>query len=485
MRKKLGRMLISSALALSLATGALAADPANMTDISGHWAQEAIGFCLTENLYQGVSETEFDPEGTMTRAMFVTVLGRIMEVNPGAYQDWYLGCLYTDMDTTEYYAPYVNWATRMGIIQGNGDGTVTPDEPITREQMATMVIRFASICNFEISSSADFYVDWFTDSDQISEYAQSSVDTLKMTGIINGYANDDGTYRFEPQGTATRAECATLFYRLDRALRPYEGREIVDPTGIYVMPDTETLKPGETAYLSASVQPEAATNKTVTWFSTDRSVVQVDHTGLVTAVGLGTAEVYGYTWNGEYQCCRFTVEQDKSLAYDGESYTDKCIRIFGQVVDDPRTFYDIDDTSYLVTIPVQVWDFTDSTYTTKYSKTIYLQVHRNIADTVQAIFQEIYEGDEQFPINSAGGYYRSSLSEHTPGLAIDINPYSNYYCDPYGNAITGSHWDPENDPYSIPLNGDVVNAFKKYGFTQGIYWRSGYKDYMHFSFFAT
>ena len=68
---------------------------------------------------------------------------------------------------------------------------------------------------------------------------------------------------------------------------------------------------------------------------------------------------------------------------------------------------------------------------------------------------------------------------------MDINPNENYYCDPNGNALVGKYWRPGEDPYSIPLDGEVVAIFSKYGFTQGIYWRSGYKDYMHFSYFAT
>ena len=213
-------------------------------------------------------------------------------------------------------------------------------------------------------------------------------------------------------------------------------------------------------------------------------MVRVDNNGQLTAVGEGTAEVYGYTWNGISQCCTVTVTQLDSLAYAGESYEDKCLRIFGEVTDEYRTYYDINDTSYLVTIPVQVWDFTDRTYTEKETKTIYLQVHKNIAATVQAIFEEIYNGDEQFPIYSAGGYYRSTYSEHTPGLAIDINPNENYECTNDGTPLTGSYWKPGEDPYSIPADGDVVQAFRKYGFGWGADWNSK-KDYMHFSYFGT
>ncbi|MGN0982491.1 MAG: S-layer homology domain-containing protein, partial [Candidatus Limivicinus sp.] len=112
MRKKLGSIVISTALALSLTTGALAADPAAMTDISGHWARENICWAMSENLMNGVSGTAFDPDGQMTRGMFVTCLGRLAGIDPEAYKNDYLSYLYPDVDADLYYAPYINWATR-------------------------------------------------------------------------------------------------------------------------------------------------------------------------------------------------------------------------------------------------------------------------------------------------------------------------------------------------------------------------------------
>ncbi len=471
-------------LVLSLTTGVLAADPGAMTDIEGHWAYSAIADCMDAGLFQGVSDTAFDPDGSMTRGMFVTVLGRLAGVDETEYQTWYQSSLYTDVSAGAYYSPYVTWATRYGIVNGMGNGCFAPEEKVTREQIATMIVRFLSIYNYELSTSAELLVDAFTDADRVSDYAADSVEALRMTGVINGYDNGDGTYRFEPQGTATRAECAAIFSRVRQGLSIYDGREIVEPQALTLEPTALELRPGDWSYLSASISPADTTNQTVTWFSTDRSVATVDQNGMVTAVAAGTADICGITWNGLEARCTVTVTQSAGLAYAGESYEDKCIRIFGQIVDDYHTYYDTDDTSYLVTIPVRVWDFTDSTYTEKYTKTIYLQVHANIADTVKAIFEEIYNGDEQFPIHSAGGYYRSTYSEHTPGLAIDINPNENYECTNDGTALTGSYWKPGEDPYSIPADGDVVNAFRKYGFGWGADWNSK-KDYMHFSYFGT
>ena len=488
MKKQAGRSLIAIVLALALCIGAAAADPGNMTDIQGHWAETAIGYCMEAGLYSGVSETQFAPEKGMSRAMFVTVLGRLAGIAPEAYNDWYMDNLYRDVSGGAYYAPYVNWATRFGITSGVGEGCFQPGADITREQMATILMRFASIYGCRIVSQGGIIADGFTDMSAVSPWAREAVDSMRLTGIINGYADPDGTYRFGPLQTATRAQCAAVFYRLDQALRPDEGRIFVDPQALELSPGILTLYPGDTASLTPRFSPADSTNQAVTWISSDPSVVRVEG-GRVEALNQGEAMIYAYSWNGLQGSCEVYVIEDTpadpSLAHDGETYTEKCMRIFGEYTYEPRSYYASGDTSYLTNVTVQVWDFTDSSYTTKYTKTITLTVHKNIASTVEAIFREIYNGPERFPISYAGGYRNAGLSEHTPGLAIDINANSNYYCDPNGNALTGSHWLPGTDPYSIPLDGDVARAFTKYGFTRGIYWRSGYKDYMHFSYFGT
>lgn len=168
------------------------------------------------------------------------------------------------------------------------------------------------------------------------------------------------------------------------------------------------------------------------------------------------------------------------------SHNEKLQLVFGTTnISDPREAYSSDSEArrHMTDITVRTWDINSSGE--KYTRTWKLTVHENIAPTVLAIFEEIYALPEQPPIHSLGGYRWAGLSEHSVGLAIDINPNENYYCDPYGNALTGSYFRPGEDPYSIPVEGSIDQIFAKYGFTRGIYWRSGYKDYMHYSFFGT
>ena len=174
------------------------------------------------------------------------------------------------------------------------------------------------------------------------------------------------------------------------------------------------------------------------------------------------------------------------LANGNMTKAEKLQFIFGRTnISDPRRVYanDAEAKEHMVAITVKTWDINSSGQ--KYTRTWTLRVHENIAPTMQAIFAEIYALPEQPPIHSLGGYRWAGVSEHSVGLAVDINPNENYYCDPNGNAITGKYFRPGEDPYSIPVGGSVDQIFSKYGFTRGIYWNSGYKDYMHYSFFGT
>ncbi len=160
--------------------------------------------------------------------------------------------------------------------------------------------------------------------------------------------------------------------------------------------------------------------------------------------------------------------------------------IFGTAsISDPRTVYGSKDeaSSHMTTITVKTWDI-DKTGS-KYTRTWTVTVNKNIAATVKAIFSEIYALPEKPPIHSLGGFRWAGKSEHSVGLALDLNPNENYYCDPNGNALSGSYFRPDSDPYSIPVGGKIDKIFNKYGFKRGIYWNSGYKDYMHYSFFGT
>lgn len=140
----------------------------------------------------------------------------------------------------------------------------------------------------------------------------------------------------------------------------------------------------------------------------------------------------------------------------------------------------------IVEVAVPVWRLQSDG--TKTAGTAYIEVNRSLAPIVEDIFEEIFNGDEQFPIKNVGGYsWRTG--EHSQGTAIDINWEENMEAtinaDGSLTPTTGSYWLPGEDPYSIPEGGDVYNAFISHGFLWGgNAWRSK-RDYMHFSYFGT
>ena len=487
------KKIICLLLALILAVGAFPAVSAaehGFVDIIDHWAEEDIAWVVGMGLFNGTSSTTFDPNGTMTRGMFVTVLGRYAGVDPDEFEDWYLPELYEDVDADAYYAPYINWATRHGLTSGTGAGRFSPDQPITREQMAVFLVRFANCYGYVFEQIREDVPAYFSDEDKISGYAADAVEIMRACGLITGRLNADGSYQFDPQALAARSECAAVFHRMMSALVIDEDFFFEEPEEIAVFGlEGMDLLPGDTVPLEYMTIPENPTNDTILWVSSDPNVVSVDQDGVITCNGSGAAEVYAYTCNGCFDYAVISV--DYYLGYEGESYESKCMHVFGEVVDNHRRPYGDDApksayTENYVRVSVKVWDFKDKTRTEKITKTIKFDIHKNLAATIKQIFQEIYECEEQYPINSIVTYWSTGgNSEHNPGTAVDINPNQNPYVAPDGRVITGEKFDPENDPYSFAVDGEVQQIFEKYGFTRGIYWKSGYKDYMHFSFFGT
>lgn len=134
----------------------------------------------------------------------------------------------------------------------------------------------------------------------------------------------------------------------------------------------------------------------------------------------------------------------------------------------------------MVWVEIPVWRLRNGEKIADVTK---VQVMSSIADEVKAIFTDIYNGPEQFPINSIGGYtWRANglASFHSSGLAIDINPDQNPQVKDDGTVLVGSKWEPGTNPYSIGRDSDVVKAFGKHGWIWGAAFNT--KDYMHFEY---
>ena len=157
------------------------------TDVNrSQWFYDEVYYVYTNGMMEGDSATTFNPDGRMTRAMFWAVLGRID------------GATITGNDWAEEARA---WAMREGV----SDGT-NPNDYVTREQMVTMLWRYAG----EKNGSASLIR--YTDADKISSYAVEAMRWAIGNGIIEGMTSTT----LEPQGTATRAQCAAIFMRFDQ-----------------------------------------------------------------------------------------------------------------------------------------------------------------------------------------------------------------------------------------------------------------------------
>ncbi|MDL2273952.1 S-layer homology domain-containing protein [Oscillospiraceae bacterium OttesenSCG-928-G22] len=171
------------------------------SDTQGHWASYYIDFVTARELFNGVSDTEFSPDTAMTRAMFVTVLGRLMGVDTDQYSD----VNFADVEEGAWYSPYVEWARQTGIVSGYGNGMFGTDDSITREQLCVMIMNFLKSVGIEPEES-DTAVT-FADADDISPWAAEAVAFCQRLGIVSGMRND----MFAPKGIATRAQVAVIF----------------------------------------------------------------------------------------------------------------------------------------------------------------------------------------------------------------------------------------------------------------------------------
>ena len=162
------------------------------TDISDHWAKNYILKAVEMGLFNGVSENEFAPDTNTTRAMFVTVLGRL----DGVENETNKSSTFTDIQPDDYFYPYVVWASENGIVSGITGTSFAPNDTITREQMCTMLYNYA---RYKGISLTHIYRMAFNDDANISAYAKEAVGELADAGIISGRPNGI----FDPKGTAT------------------------------------------------------------------------------------------------------------------------------------------------------------------------------------------------------------------------------------------------------------------------------------------
>lgn len=168
------------------------------------WFCSAVNYVVGKKLFNGVSDNEFAPNDSLTRAMLVTILYRL-----DGEPETEIGEGFADVESGAYYEKAVAWAKANGIVNGITDSEFAPNNNITREQIASIIYRYAKYKGYDVSVGEDTNILSYEDANKISDWAVAAIQWACGAGLINGRTEST----IVPDGTATRAEAAAIMQR--------------------------------------------------------------------------------------------------------------------------------------------------------------------------------------------------------------------------------------------------------------------------------
>lgn len=385
-------------------------------------------------------------------------------------------------------------AYALGLTSGTAAGVFSPDLPLTREMAVVMLGRLRLLLQPEIQlldkrQAEDILQRYAEDGGKISGWAKTAMADAYFRGIIGGTAIGV----LSPLNNVTREQAVlltlnTLAYCDASRLNGAGEAEcyLPAPSGIFI---PQSYRQGEVSLVWGEV-PAAAGYEVVVYSGN----VPVYSTGTKeTSLNLGTSsgreDIFGdgsKTVRGAIGVIPLDEAGRPSVFQLWREFTVVPAASRRETVPSrslPRYKSAAEALPNMRKIEVQVWQLAAGE---KKPAAITLSVHKDVAGDVMEIFAEIFAGEEKFPIKSCYGYSFRGASQHSNGMAIDINPDENYFIGRDGTVKAGKLWQPGVNPYSIRPDGDVVRAFRKYGWhwSPDMHWSSG-ADYMHFSLSGT
>ena len=173
------------------------------TDVSsGDAYYDAIAFVYDAGIMAGTGNNEFSPNTTVTRAMAVTVLGRLADADTAET------AAFSDVTSGSWYSAYVGWAVNNDIVAGYGDGTFGPEDTITRQQICLILANYLESAGISVDSAG---ASSYTDAPEVSDWAVEGLSLCESAGLLDGIASGD---TLNPKAEVTRAELADLLMRL-------------------------------------------------------------------------------------------------------------------------------------------------------------------------------------------------------------------------------------------------------------------------------
>lgn len=213
MKRKLLSLALALGLSISILATSVSAAEMPFQDVNPNdWFYGAVEHVYENDIMHGFDPATFAPNINITRGMFATVLYRwtnpvldVVPVNP-----------FSDVADGIYYHDPIAWAADGGIIHGYGDGRFGPDDNLTREQMVTILYRYAKLLgNVDVGEDNHQAITSFTDGDQISSWALPAINWALSEAIIQGIGNK----MLAPKSFATRAQVAQLIFKFSSSLQ--------------------------------------------------------------------------------------------------------------------------------------------------------------------------------------------------------------------------------------------------------------------------
>ena len=187
---------------------------------AGVWYHDGVHWALRAGIMNGVGIDRFAPDGATSRAMLVTMLWRL-EGSPTVSRDM----TFEDVRQDAWYTEAIRWAAAQGIVEGYGAGRFGCDDPISREQLATILWRYTAFRGADAGADAADPLGQYLDAEKISAWALEAMRWAVRTGLVKGV----GSERLSPRSGATRAQTATVLMRFDAL--PHGGEPAVTPAG--------------------------------------------------------------------------------------------------------------------------------------------------------------------------------------------------------------------------------------------------------------
>jgi len=168
-----------------------------------NWFYDEVLYVYERQLMTGTTNDKFEPNGKLTRAMFVTILGRLAGADEKKTDS------FSDVKKKNWFAGYVGWAVEAKIVNGYEDGTFKPNNPLSREEMAACISRYVDYMGISMPRENTAPTK-FADAKKVAKWARDYVEMLRRAGIVNG----DNVGKYNPKSNITRAEMATIIMNL-------------------------------------------------------------------------------------------------------------------------------------------------------------------------------------------------------------------------------------------------------------------------------